>query len=439
MPNFTRYIFDTFNKVYNINGSCYDISYNKNGNSIININDSGITYFDNKKKLDYSTIIWKEWKNAKIPFLFATMDEDIYSNIDGKWTINFDIIASSFYLLSGWQENESEIKDQIGRYPYEESIQKKLDIVEIPIVNYYFDILKTVIEKAYSVSLTTISWQNHEFATCITHDIDKCDSAWKEGSFSELKKGRILSPVKLLFKKIFNKDEWFNFDKIIEVEKGFNASSSFYFLPYCQKRNNLINADYDVRSKKISKEIEHIIEYGSEIGIHGSSGTYDNVDNFKDDLKKLGRKIIGNRFHFLQFDIMKTPKILETTGIKYDSTLYFAEHIGFRNSFCHPFYLYDIENDRTTDILEIPLNVMDGTLAMAKYMKVGREDAIEKVFQLINEIIKFNGCFTLLWHNTYFSDYKYSGWRNVFVEILKYCQERNTYFANGEKVLNTYI
>ena len=438
MQNFSSYIIETFFKVYNIKKGSYDILYSKNGNSKVNIVDDGKSFFDSKIDLDFSKIIWKEWKNIKIPFFFNANENEIYSCVDGIWKINFDIIAASFYFLSGWQEYTSKEKDSIGRFPYEESIQRKLDIIEIPVVNYYFDILKTVIEKAYSVSLNSHDWKKHEFAACITHDIDKCNSAWLEGSFSELKKGKILSPIKLVFKRFFCKDAWFNFDKINEIEKKFNTSSSFYFLPYNKKRNGLANADYDVKNKKIKKEIEKIIKNGSEAGIHGSVGTHNNFDDFKKDLLKLDRKITGNRFHFLQFEINKTPQILEKAGIKYDSTLYFAEHIGFRNSFCHPFYLFDIENDRATDVLEIPLNVMDGTLAMEKYMKVGRDEAVEKVFKLIQEIKKFNGCFTLLWHNTYYSEYKYSGWCDVLIKILNYCKQENSCFANGEEVLKIY-
>ena len=438
MRNFSNYIIKTFYKVYNINEGSYDILYDKKGNSKITINDEGKSFFELKKELDFSKIVWKEWKSTKIPFLFNSNESDIYSYVDGIWKINFDIIASSFYFLSGWQEYISKERDSIGRFPYEESIQRKLDIIEIPVVNYFFDILKTVIEKAYSVSLNSYDWETHEFATCITHDIDKCNSAWFEGSFSELKKGNILSPIKLVFKRFFRKDDWFNFNKIYELEKKYNASSSFYFLPYNKKRNGLANADYDIKSKKIKKEIEKIIKNGSEVGIHGSVGTHNNFNDFKNDLLKLDRKIIGNRFHFLQFEINKTPQILEKAGINYDSTLYFAEHIGFRNSFCHPFYIYDIENDRISNVLEIPLNVMDGTLAMEKYMKVERDKAVAKVFKLIQEIKKFNGCFTLLWHNTYYSEYKYSGWYDVLVKILNYCEEENSCFANGEEVLNIY-
>ena len=58
-----------------------------------------------------------------------------------------------------------------------------------------------------------------------------------------------------------------------------------------------------------------------------------------------------------------------------------------------------------------------------KYMGINKEDALAKVYDLVGEIKKFNGCFTLLWHNTYFSEYKYTGWKEVYCKILEHCSQ----------------
>jgi len=41
---------------------------------------------------------------------------------------------------------------------------------------------------------------------------------------------------------------------------------------------------------------------------------------------------------------------------------------------------------------------------------------------------KFNGHITLLWHNKYFSGYKYGGWRGVFEKFVEMCQEQGGIF-----------
>jgi len=439
MENKIEYIFNLFNLIYGIGNEKLEIHYGVDHESRIQIQQGSTGYFNQKKVYNFNNVVWREWKGIKIPFLFDESDRsDFYTIKENKIIINYDIIASSFFFLSGWHEYVNMSTDDLGRFPYKESIQYKLDVVDKPIVNYYFDILKTAIEKAYNTRLHVKLWGDFDFATCITHDIDKCRSAWLEGSFRELLKGRILIPVKLISKRLFQEDAWFNFEEILNIEKKYDVHSSFYFLSRKGRESGFKNADYDINNKKLRNVIRKILDNNSEIGIHGSFGTHTSLEKFMHDMEKLNFDIIGNRFHFLNFDITITPNILEQANIKYDTSLGFSEHFGFRNSFCLPFYLYDIENDRPTKVLEIPLNLMDVTLAYSKYMNLKSDEVMPKVEELIKEIRKFNGCFTFLWHNNLFSEYKFSGWKEVFIRLLEYCKREKSLFASGREIYSRY-
>jgi len=85
-------------------------------------------------------------------------------------------------------------------------------------------------------------------------------------------------------------------------------------------------------------------------------------------------------------------------------------------------------------VVEIPLIVMDTSLSSGKYMRLDREEALQKVCELMDETEKFNGVFTLLWHNTSFSDYKYTGWRKVYIDILAYGLKKNGLLTNGKDI-----
>jgi len=145
-------------------------------------------------------------------------------------------------------------------------------------------------------------------------------------------------------------------------------------------------------------------------------------------------KIDGNRFHFLMFDPIKTPSILESSGIKYDSTLGFAESIGFRRGTCFPFYLYDFQNQSISNVLEIPLMVMDASLSGQKYMNLNPTSAFSAIKPIIDEVHKFEGVFTILWHNTFFSKYKYTGWSAVLEETLTYINSKNPNYYQGKDI-----
>lgn len=429
-----NYVIKNFKLYYDIpEFDKLDINYGFNKNSIIQINDEAINFFSNNKDVDIKNIFYKKVLNQDIPFLFGSFEE-LYSINGNKFQINFDLISNCFYFLSGWQEHVCTTKDSFGRFPFQSSIQCKLNIAYIPVVNYYFEILKEVIEKAYNFSIKTKLKNNKKNFTLLTHDIDTCQTAWLQGGYREFKKGKLLVPLKLLFKRLFNNDAWFNFNEIIDIEKKYNACSTFFFLPRKGKFKGFTNADYDVRRPSIKKAIQYLLNQNYEIGIHGSFGTHNNIKRFTEEIGFFDNKIICNRFHFLNFDINQTPFLLEKSGIKYDCSLGFAENIGFRNSCCFPFFLFDFINKSTSDVIEMPLIVMDASLQNKKYMNIEKSKIIPEIKIIIEQINKFNGCFSLLWHNTHFSEYKYGGWKEIYIELMELCNQNNCLFTNGKGI-----
>lgn len=396
-------------------------------------------FWNDKKDIDITEVAWKEWNNQRIPFLFAKDNSaDIVTYEDNRARINYDIVASAFYFLSGWNELTEPEKDQFGRISYGNSIIKELNINNIPVVNYYFDILRETLEGVVNGNIFRKDlWQDYEFGVALTHDIDTCQAAWLEGSFSELRKKRFHTIPKLIFSRIFGKDDWFNFEEILQTEKQFDATSSYYFLPERGKVGNWKNADYRIDSKPIQQAISLLKDEGNEIGLHGSFGTHVDGKMLQSEKNRIyDREIVGNRFHFLMFDPLKTVGVLELCNIKYDSSLGFAEQIGFRRGTCYPFYLFNFEKGEISPVIEIPLLVMDVTLSNRKYMGVSEKAALEQMIRLIDETRKFSGVFTVLWHNTHFSRYKYTGWKQVYQQILEYCKDNNGLLASGEVILS---
>ena len=105
MSYYFDYIVQTFHTVY---GNDFDlkISY---GNSVsdILIKNYSNNFFDSVDPIP-KNIVWKEWKGTKIPFLFSTDNSlPIINYKNNTAVINYDIIGSAFYFLSGWQEIHS--------------------------------------------------------------------------------------------------------------------------------------------------------------------------------------------------------------------------------------------------------------------------------------------------------------------------------------------
>lgn len=436
MKNKYAYVLKHFKLLYHL-PSEVRINYGIDGQSDVQIRIGKIKSFQmSGEKLKRSSVIWKEWKSVKIPFLFDLKDNEIITVINNQVIINFDVIASSFFLLSGWQEIGCKEKDLYNRFPFNKSIQNELDIIKLPVVNYYFDILKTAIQIACKTNLNLRMVDNSDFVTFVSHDVDNCEDAWLQASFKELQKGNLLTPFKLLAKKISGQDAWFNFNDIIEVEKSMDIKSTFYFISDNKKNYKENRSDYKISDKKFQKVFDQIEDNDFEIGIHGGVGTHNNIQQFKEELRNLGKNVIGNRFHLLKFLMEETPSLLEQSDIRYDSSLGFAEHFGFRNSFCFPFYLYDVKKDRSTSVLEIPLNLMDTTFRI--YMDKTGEEILSEVESLIKEIKKHNGYFSINWHNTNLSDYKYKKWKEMFFSILQLVRENNSSFRTGKEIFEKF-
>jgi len=434
------YILDLFLKSYNMGDLLPEISYGNQSRRCIHINQGKTGSFETKGRIDIQkeNIIWKTWHGENIPFFFDSSDQELFVEQDGNWVIQFDLIASSFFLISGWQEYFSENHDQYGRFQFSESVQYRFGFTHLPVVNYYFDILRTVVEKVYKVRISPVLHDTQSpFTICLTHDIDTCESAWLEGSYFALKKRDLITPLKLVLKKLFIQDAWFNFSEILSIEETFNATSTFFFIPTNQKKGGIKNADYNLKNAKFQLVFGLIGKYGGEVGLHGSIGSSLNKNMLKNEVSSFPETINSNRFHFLLYDPKISLNVIEESGIRIDSSMGFAEQPGFRNSFCFPFQPFDIKADRAADLYEIPLTLMDGTLQ--KYLNLKPEESFSEIQKLIEQVKKFDGVLTVLWHNTHFSPFKYPGWKELYLRLLTYCQQEHALMQNCSQVLKRVI
>ena len=425
--HWVTYVFNQFERIYGFN-EWNQISYGESDSAKVVISKTKSNFFERFTPFPDGCVS-QEWKEKEIPFLFSPKQH--YPIVEKKGQqlyINLDIIAPSFYFLSGWQEFNSPHRDSVGRYPFEASIQKKFDIIDVPIVNYYFDILKTAIEKAFEIELKVDLWGGKETGIFLSHDIDKINSGWLEGSFSELKKGRLFSALSVMSKKGIGTDSWFNFKEIAVLEAKHNATSTFFFLPEEGKYKGVQNADYDIKNELVQEAITDLKARGWGIGVHGSYGTAFESEKLKQELTKIPVEIAFNRFHFLSWEQRLTPAILQNSGIKTDCTLGFSEHYGYRNGICHPFNLFDLQQDKELDVVEYPLHLMDTTFQQKKYLNTNKSE-IPVVFEKLHkEAKKFNGFTSVQWHNNFFSEYKYEGWKEIYETILKSIEKESVHF-----------
>jgi hypothetical protein len=137
------------------------------------------------------------------------------------------------------------------------------------------------------------------------------------------------------------------------------------------------------------------------MGLHASYETFNTPEKllFEAETARqiLGRNRIGGRQHYLRW-CPETWLHWEACGLAYDSTLGFADQVGFRAGTCFPYRPWVISENREVDLIEIPLIVMDCTPYM--YMGLTPDDCLRTTDECITRCKIVGGVFTLLWHNT---------------------------------------
>ena len=96
---------------------------------------------------------------------------------------------------------------------------------------------------------------------------------------------------------------------------------------------------------------------------------------------------------------------LDSAHIDYDSTLSYADAAGFRCGVCYEYLVFNILTRRCLNLRERPLLIMECTVIDERYMNLGTGEKAFSLMKSIKDICrKFNGDFTILWHNTRFVD-----------------------------------
>ena len=334
-----------------------------------------------------------------------------------------------FYLVNSLNEynHPKEAYDNLGRYQYESSIIKELGIKN----NIVLDLIKNSISNnSFLQSIFTTS--NHNSYFYLSHDIDSVNGSLTQDGLWAIKNKRLDVMLNLFFNVVTSKPHWLNLDLIMKTESEYDFKSTFYWLVNKGKIDaRQTNSDYSISSPKIISEINNISKNGFEVGLHKSISN----ESFKSELSKMPISVTGNRYHYLKFQLPDAYNKIEEAGLKLDASLGFAEHYGFRNGYGYPFQPYNSNTNQAYSFVEIPLNIMDGTFQ--RYMQIPVEKTADKIISFL-ETHNQNALLSILWHNTFFSNYKYKGYLNEYKKILAYLYEAKFQNINQNEIINQF-
>ena len=140
--------------------------------------------------------------------------------------------------------------------------------------------------------------------------------------------------------------------------------------------------------------------------------------------------MLGHRYHYLRGDPHRN---IARLPFRYDTTLGFADAVGFRAGIARPFHPWDFERDAPADVLEIPLAAMDATLAEERYLGLSAKRAEPRLDALLDWAAANGGAFSILWHPDRFDPLSSGGWDRLYSRVLDGVQVRGgTCVSAGE-------
>jgi len=219
----------------------------------------------------------------------------------------------------------------------------------------------------------------------------------------------------LIMLEIARRPHWKNIDKNIKINDERDIKSTFFWLVNKGLgKGNIKNADYNLSQER---KLPQLVENSGNInGLHKSCSDM-TIDA---ELEKGGIKTSYNRYHFLNFLTHRDWRKISDSKLDFDSSLGFAEHYGFRNSYGKAFQPFDIIKNKPYDFIEAPLNFMDTTFH--KYMKMPVQEIGKTIINFYQKNDK-NCDLSLLWHNTYYTDYKYGSFIDEYKKVISFIYE----------------
>ena len=290
------------------------------------------------------------------------------------------------------------------------------------------------------------------FAVALTHDVD-VPWRWTRigllGAAARLKRHALAGRVgpalheanglaRAPLHRLRGSDPNWRFAEIVAEERAHDARSTFYVMAGHGHRAD--GAAPEAYERLRPKLVETIVEAGAEVGLHGSYLAAEDLDRLAREramLAQLEGPIFGHRYHYLRVDPHRNLVPLVAMGFHYDTSLGFPDALGFRAGIAHPFRVWDLERDRPSDLIEVPLAVMDATLAEERYAGLSAPAAKPRILALLDWAAEHGGGFSILWHPERFDAPSARGWDRLYFEVVEAVRERGGVCVSARELAGT--
>lgn len=322
-----------------------------------------------------------------------------------------DLVSTTYFMLTRWEEIDSERLDRRGRFTAESSLAWRQGFLDRPIVDEWALVVRAWVERLAP------GWRavRSPFRLVPSHDVDSPRRFQSirdvvQASAAVLTRERSLPAMSQeLATGVRSRLDWradpfyLGALRLMDISERYGLRSTFFFKTADPGPND---QGHPLTKEPAPTIVAQVRDRGHEVGFHPGFNTYDDAGQMLLEKRRFEAATslsrVGSRQHNLRFKVPDTWHHLIAAGIDYDSTLGYADHAGFRCGTCHAFPAYDARADAPLPILEVPLVAMEGTLLAKKYEGRTAEAALDAVLMLGRRCRQVGGVMTFLWHNSSF-------------------------------------
>ncbi len=350
--------------------------------------------------------------------------EDKLEITQDKLISDADLFASSFFMLTRWEESVGLHEDLHGRFPAKEALIVKEGFILRPVVDEYAMLIKQWM-RLLGYPLPDDASGFKIVPTC---DVDipyywrsrpgwkiLAGRFWKHRSIYSLKQDFALMKS---MKKDEQKDPFDTFDYMMSLAEQKGKQILFHMIGGGESK---FEGYYNIDDPHILSLMKEFIRRGHQIGLHPSYNEFNDPKKLDKERiaveKHSGVHVKNSRQHYLRFAVPTTWSHLHNAYIKTDSTLGYAAEPGFRCGTSKPFPVFDVHQRKELPLIERPLLIMDVSLRFYKNFSI--EESKEYCKTISEQVKKHNGELVFLWHNSSFSELDgWEGWEGVFEYLM---------------------
>jgi hypothetical protein len=272
------------------------------------------------------------------------------------------------------------------------------------------------------------------FLVALTHDVDLLGGGGLTTASRRFARGRVREGTAFLIDALARRDPAFPLSRM-------GPPSTCFFLA----RQDDPRDGYPERYRPaLGNALERAGADGRELGLHASYRARDEAGAISVQASELRVELPSNtvlpsglRHHYLRSAPERLAAELRAAGLRYDSSIGWPSRPGLRAGTPYPYRLWDPER-REPGAWELPLVLMDATLAEERYLGLSANNAFAVATEALEPVAEHGGAVAILWHPPSHHPILSRGYDRLYTRLLAWIEEHSGRTGTAAETLDRW-